>query len=550
MVLVFQKSSPLSLFLLYIFLSFSGNIENMESNGSLFRRLKGNEVQTMGKEARPAYRKPRGEDENRLLSGNLEADLIEIRRQLANSDDLLIHRHRAGRVELAVMMFDGLVSNTQVSDFLLRPVTRIPPEMDTGEKVYRYLGGGGVIMAGEQKEVRTFGELMAITMSGFAVVLVEGVPAGLALGYQGFKTRGVDEPSSERNLRGSREGFTESINSNMGMVRRRMRSPLLTIEGTTAGTVSNTVVKIFYLRGMASPRLVQEIKERISKVEISVVLDSGYLQPFLDGKRLSLFSGVGMTERPDTLCAKLSEGRVAVMVEGTPFALILPYLFIEHFQSLDDYIHRPYFASFIRLLKLLSFFVTILLPGYYVAVVSFHPELIPQGLLSQFVGSALDTPLPVVLEALVVFFLYELLREAGLRIPSPIGHAMGIVGGIVIGDAAVSAGLIGLPMVIIIALTAVSSFVVPSLYEPVTVLRFAFIVVGGLLGLYGVYLSFALLVFNLCSIKSMGVPVTAPISPADGYSFRDMFIRSGWKVLQKETLRVENLPGAEGKERD
>ena len=503
----------------------------------------------MAQEKRPAYKKPQGEDGEKRLSGSLEEDLLEIRRQLGNSDDLLIHRHKTGKTEVAVVMFDGLVSNTQVSDFLLRPITRIPQDVDTGPKIYRYLGGGGVLMAGEQKEVRTFGELMIITMSGFAVVLVEGVPAGLALGYQGFKTRGVDEPSGERNLRGSREGFTESINSNMGMVRRRIRSPLLTIEGSTAGKISHTAVKIFYLRGVASEKLVREVKERISKVEISVVLDSGYLQPFLDGKRLSLFSGVGVTERPDTLCAKLSEGRVAVMVEGTPFALILPYLFIEHFQSLDDYIHRPYFASFIRLLKLLSFFVTILLPGYYVAVVSFHPELIPQALLSQFVGSALDTPLPVVLEALVVFFLYELLREAGLRIPSPIGHAMGIVGGIVIGDAAVSAGIIGLPMVIIIALTAVSSFVVPSLYEPVTVLRFGFIVVGGLLGLYGVYLCFALLVVNLCSVKSMGVPVTAPISPADGYSFRDMFIRSGWRLLQREDLSVENLPGSDSKGR-
>ena len=503
----------------------------------------------MTKDRRPAYRKPPAEDGSRLLSGVLEEDLVEVRRQLSNSDDLLIHRHQAGKVEVAVVMFDGLVSNTQVSDFLLRPITRVPPQADTGRKVYDYLSGGGVIMAGEQKEVRTFGELMTITMSGFAVVLVEGVPAGIALGYQGFKTRGVDEPSGERNLRGSREGFTESINANMGMVRRRMRTPLLTIEGATAGRVSNTAVKIFYLRDVASPRLVQEVKERIGKVEISVVLDSGYLQPFLDGKRLSLFSGVGVTERPDTLCAKLGEGRVAVMVEGTPFALILPYLFIEHFQSLDDYIHRPYFASFIRLLKLLSFFLTILLPGYYVAVVSFHPELIPQALLAQFVGSALDTPLPPVLEALVVFFLYELLREAGLRIPSPIGHAMGIVGGIVIGDAAVSAGIIGLPMVIIIALTAVSSFVVPSLSEPVTVLRFGFIVVGGLLGLYGVYLSFALLVVNLCSVKAMGVPVTSPISPADGYGFRDMFIRSGWKLLQKQDLMVERLPGSDEKGR-
>lgn len=502
----------------------------------------------MEKSPKPAYRKPIKEDTERLLTGVLEEDLVEIRRQVANSDDLLVHRHKTGGVEVAAVMFDGLVSNTQVSDFLLRPLTRIPDDLNTGRKVYDYLSGGGVIMAGEQKEVRAMGELMTMAMSGFAVVLVEGIPAGIALGYQGFKTRGVDEPSAERNLRGSREGFTESINANMGMVRRRMRTPLLTIEGATAGTVSNTAVKLFYLRGIATPELVRRIKERIEKIEISVVLDSGYLQPFLDGKRLSLFSGIGVTERPDTLCAKLSEGRVAVMVEGTPFALILPYLFVEHFQSLDDYIHRPYFASFVRLLKLFSFFLTVLLPGYYVAVVSFHPELIPQPLLTQFVGSALDTPMPVVVEALVVFFLYELLREAGLRIPSPIGHAMGIVGGIVIGDAAVTAGIIGLPMVIIIALTAVSSFVVPSLYEPVTVLRFGFILVGGVLGLYGVYLCFVLLVMNLCSIKVMGVPVTSPISPAEGYSFRDMFIRVGWKLLQKEDLRVEDLPGSDRKE--
>ena len=502
----------------------------------------------MGKTAHPAYRKPEPEDGGKLLGENLEENVVEIRRQLGNTDDLMIHRHTANGVGMAVVMFDGLVANALVSDFLFRPLTRIPAGLDTGPKIHAYLGGGGVIMAGEQKEVRTFGELLSITMSGFVVVLVDGVRAGIALGYQGFKSRGVGEPSAERNLRGSREGFCEVLNFNMGMIRRRLRTPLLTVESVTAGTLSNTIVKIFYLRGVASPKMVQEVKRRIGKVKISVVLDSGYLQPFLDGKRLSLFSGVGVTERPDTVCAKLGEGRVAVMVEGTPFALILPYLFVEHFQSLDDYIHRPYFASFVRLLKLLSFFVTILLPGYYVAVVSFHPELIPQSLLSQFVGSALDTPLPVLLEALVVFFLYELLREAGLRIPSPIGHAIGIVGGIVIGDAAVSAGLIGLPMVIIIALTAVSSFVVPSLYEPVTMLRFSFIVVGGLLGLYGVYLCFVLLVLNLCSLKTMGVPVTAPISPADSYSFRDMFIRSSWKLLQQEDLSVENLPGADGKE--
>ena len=211
----------------------------------------------MGKTAHPAYRKPEPEDGGKLLGESLEENVVEIRRQLGNTDDLMIHRHTATGVGMAVVMFDGLVANALVSDFLFRPMTRIPAGLDTGPKIHAYLGGGGVIMAGEQKEVRTFGELLSITMSGFVVVLVDGVRAGIALGYQGFKSRGVGEPSAERNLRGSREGFCEVLNFNMGMIRRRLRTPLLTVESVTAGTLSNTIVKIFYLRGVASPKMVQ-----------------------------------------------------------------------------------------------------------------------------------------------------------------------------------------------------------------------------------------------------------------------------------------------------
>lgn len=479
------------------------------------------------------------------ISSRLTDAMVELRRLQSNSDDMItILKPTAGGVQVGMLMFDGMVSNQQVSDFLLRPVAGMPASLTEPEQVYRYLQEG-VLMASEIKEARTYAQLLTMAMSGFAAVLVDGCSKAILLGYQGFSTRGVGEPSSENNLRGSREGFSESVIMNLSLIRRRLKSPRLVVEGTTVGTLSNTAVKLIYLRGVASDALVRQIKEELDKIKINVVLDSGYLQTFLSGGKPSIFSGVWVTERPDTLCAKISEGRVAVMVDGTPFVLIVPYLFVEHFQSLDDYSHRPYFASFVRILKFTSFLITILLPGYYVAAVSFHPELIPETLLTQFVGSAAYTPLPVLFEAMVVFLLYELLREAGLRLPRPIGHTLGIVGGIVIGDAAVKAGIIGLPMVIIIAITAISSFVVPSLYEPVTLLRFGFILIGGLLGLFGVYLGFTLFVVNLCAVKTMGMPFTSPASPLDRHSFRDIFIRSSWRKLQEDTLIVQNIPGSD-----
>ena len=491
-----------------------------------------------------AYRVIHPQNTDRPLDADLTDLLVEIRALTSNSDDLVIHRHTANGCAMAVIMFEGQISNLQVSDLLLRPLAQIPPQVDSSKRLLEYLRGN-LLMASDKKEVRTYGELMRLAMSGFALVVVDGEQTAIALGYQGFSMRGVSEPSAEMNLRGSREGFVESLVVNVSLVRRRLKTPQLVAEGTTVGKISTTGVKILYLRGVASPRLLEEVRRRLSEVKIDVVLDSGYLQPYLDQSKFSLFSGVGVTERPDTLCAKLSEGRIGILVDGTPFALVLPYLFTEHFQSLDDYSHRPYFASYVRILKLISFLATILLPGYYVAVVSFHPELIPDILFTKFIGSVLYTPLPVLFEALLVFILYELLREAGLRLPRPIGHALGIVGGLVIGDAAVSAGLIGLPMVIIIALTAVSSFVVPSLYEPVTILRFAFILIGGTMGLCGIYLGFALFVVNLCSLKTMGVPITAPATPMDLHSFRDMFVRAGWKRLQEDTLCVQDLPGSD-----
>ena len=296
---------------------------------------------------------------------------------------------------------------------------------------------------------------------------------------------------------------------------------------------------------MVAQELLRDIRRRIREIPTDIILESGYIQPFLDTDITSIFSNVGTTERPDTLCAKISEGRVGILVDGTPFALIVPYFFNENFQSIDDYTHRPYYAVFERWLKYLAFFFTILLPGLYVAVGTFHPELLPEALLLNVTAAEQDVPFPLVIEALLIHFIYELMREAGLRLPRPIGHAIGIIGALVIGDAAVTAGLISSPMVMVVALTALSSFVVPSLFQEVTIMRFGFIIIGGTLGIFGISLGLALMIVNLCSVNAYGIPSMAPESPFQMFAMRDVLLRAGWKKLGRKKLKIQNLPGTE-----
>lgn len=491
---------------------------------------------------------PSPADGERLLP-SLSENMIAIRRLFDNSADLVDRRLSAGGTELALLICEGMVNLQAFGDLMAGPLQALaesaaplPPE-----KLLARLRMHALIGL-DQKEFYTFGELFTFMMSGFAVLLIDGLGAGIAIGLQGFSFRSISEPSSEVNVRGSREGFVEPLRINLTMVRRRIKSPLLKFELMSVGVRSKTDICLIYMTDSVSGKMLDKVRGKLKSLRLDVVLESGYLEPFLEERPLSLFSGVGTTERPDTLCAKICEGRIAVLVDGTPFALIIPYLFNEHFQSMDDYTHRPYYATFIRWLKYTAFFFTILLPGAYVALASFHPELFPNALLFNIATSEESTPFPLMFEALLIHFIYELMREAGLRLPRPIGHAVSIVGALVIGDAAVTAGLIGAPMVMVVAVTAISSFVVPSLYQSITVLRFAFIIIGGTLGLFGMTLGLTAVLCNLCAKHPMGIPQTAPASPFSLYPMRDILTRQSWRRLGQRQVLVQDLPGSKADE--
>ena len=389
-------------------------------------------------------------------------------------------------------------------------------------------------------------EIVTYITSGFAVLVVDGADELFAVGVQGYSFRGVSEPESEVVQRGSREGFTEPLRVNMSMIRRRMKTPDLKFEQITVGTDSKTQLMLCYLQSQVSPDLLNKLKNRLNDCGLETVLASGYLSDYLeDNGSGSLFSGVGISERPDTVCGKLTEGRIAIIVDGTPAVMIVPHLFVEEFQSVDDYSNRAYYAAFIRLMKYLSFFVSVFLPGLYVALAQFHPEYFPTWLLINTSESLARTPFPVTAEVLAITIVYEIMKEAGLRIPKSLGHAVSIVGALVIGDSAVNAGIISASTLMVVAVAAICGYVTSPLYPSIMMLRLIFIVVGGFTGLWGITLATAVVLIGMCAKTSLGVPYLSSLSPFSLRRMRDVFIRAGWKRLSKHTIRVQKFPETE-----
>ncbi len=478
---------------------------------------------------------------NKNLSSSLEENVINIRTLMSNSSDLTIKHAKAGGHTICIVFCEGMASTETMADLIFRPLNGIKEKM-TLEELEQSLEEE-IVLAGEQKRADTYKDMCLDIMSGFVVILVEGVSHGLSIGVQGYAARSVEQPSTHNNVRGSRDGFVEVIRTNISLIRRRMKTPDLVFKMMQLGDMSNTDVCLCYIKGVADKKLVKQVEKYLKKVPLNTIIECGYIQSFLENPGNQIFSEVGTTERPDTFTSKLHEGKVGILVDGSPFALYLPKLFMENFNVIDDYTGRPVYTALIRVLRYIAFIVATVTSGFYVALANFNPELFPEALLLNLATSIQDTPYPLLAECLIIHIFYEIMREAGLRIPTNIGHAVSIVGGLVIGDIVVSAGLVGAPMVLVVAVSAITSFVVPDLYDSIVIMRFAYIIVGGIWGLFGITVLSALVVVKLCSQESYGVPHTAPISPFSPKAMRDFILRRDWKILSKKDYRVQDLSG-------
>lgn len=482
------------------------------------------------------------------IASSEKENIKNIRSIMNNSSDLLINPFEISGIRCDLVCLEGMVSTSTITNLILNPLTELKlPEKLTSKELFEHIYDH-MLLTIDRTMSSDYGDLISHLMSGFAILIVDGADTAFSLGVQGYATRGIDEPSSEGNIYGSHEGFVETVRTNMSLVRRRIKSPLLRFELFPVTDLSNVDVIVTYMDDRASQALVNKVKKQLKGIKLDTILTSGYTEPYLNRTKLSLFSGISITERPDVFCAKILEGRIGVLIEGTPFAILLPALFIENFQTLDDYAFRPYYATFVRWIRYIAFWASVFLPAFYVAVVTFHPELFNHTLLVNLAAAEELAPLPLVVEALIVLIFYEIIREAGIRLPKSVGGAVSIVGGLIIGDAAVSAGIISNPLLLVCAIAVTASFVIPSLNQPVTILRFAAVIAGGALGLYGIALVAAVMIINICSLENAGVPVMSPVSPFTPRAMRDVMTRAGFRTLAENSFSVENLNGANTEE--
>ena len=472
----------------------------------------------------------------------------ELNRDILKSDfrdcsDFLLREVVLGERRAFFCAFDGLIDSLQLSQMITNPILSAEISAKTPQEHLEKIKES-VVGCVEMNEVQTFEDARFFLMSGFAFFYIEGCHGALVMGIQGWSKRTTDEPTNEAMVKGAKECFIECLNDNKALLRKRIKSPHLKLKQIKLGTAAPTAVVLAYIDDRVNNDSLKEIENRLKNADLNTVSDFGCLVPFINTDIKSFFSAVGNTERPDVLCSKLMEGIIGIIVDATPFAMYTPYLFTDNFSSLDDYDNPPFYASFTRLLKYLAFFVSLFLPALYVAIGSFHQEMIPTTLLYVIASSEATTPFPLVLEAVIIHILYEIMREAGLRLPQTIGHAVSIIGAIVIGEAMVSAGLIGEPMLVVVALTAIASYVVYPLYESVAVLRILFILLAGFSGMYGLIIGMGALAVNICAIQNLGVPYSAPISPLSPKSIGDTIFRQSWKRLAKRRVRIYDLEGS------
>ncbi len=483
---------------------------------------------------------PEREKEITPVSKMLTENEARLKKDFGESADILIKTVCTDSGKLLFCMADTLCDSLLATQQIIKPILQNDGLPLKPEKLMDYLGESTV--AGiDRKKAYTLQKAENELLSGMFLVFCDGVDFCWCIGVQGFAKRNIEQSQSEVNEKSSQEAFCENFKDNLGLLRRRIRSSDLRVDILEAGASSKTRLCFCYMSDRVNYEILNNIKDIINNSSFDTVLSSGCITELIEGRHFTLFSATGTTERPDTAAANIAEGRIVILIDGTPFAVIAPFIFSENFQTVDDYSVPPFYAFLTRSLKYAAFFIAIFLPAVYIAVCSFHHEVLPVAMLYDMAVQESITPFPVLLETVFIHFVYEIVREAGVRMPKSVGNAVSIVGGLVIGDAAVSAGLIAAPMLIVVAMSAITSFVIPKIYQSVAFLRFIFMLVAGLFGFYGIALGFCVMLVNICSQNPFGIPLSSPFSPLFPSAFRDTVLRQNWKKLSVRRFDINTM---------
>ncbi|WP_409343076.1 spore germination protein [Paenibacillus sp. MBLB4367] len=455
--------------------------------------------------------------------------LQKIRDAMGGSDDFLYHEFMVGgRVPCATVSIEHMIDDSTYRMEILEPLL-VPGFVRTPEEIFRQVAERGqlpvaVTVADESAKV------IDAILEGQVAFFVDGEERVMLFPIRQVEKRQIFEALNESVIRGPKEAFVEDIATNLTMIRRKIKTPALQVKRLTFGRLTRTAVVVVYIDTVCKPELVAEVKHRMSRIDIDGVLSANYIEEYIEDNPYSPFPQVIFTERPDSLAAALLEGRVGIIADGSPNPIIVPATFPMMMQSAEDYYQRYIATTWIRWIRFLFLIVSLLLPSLYIAVTTFHPEMMPPLLLTTVAASRENVPFPAIVEALIMEISFEGLREAGLRIPKTIGQTISIIGALIIGQAAVQAGLVSTPMVIVVSITGVASFIIPH-YElglSFRLLRFPVMLLATTFGLFGIIIAVFLIYLHLVTLRSFGTPYMAPIAPLDRRDLKDVFVRVPW----------------------
>ncbi|MBT2655728.1 spore germination protein [Bacillus sp. ISL-18] len=487
------------------------------------------------------------EKTDRQIESNLSINIDRLKQLFKDCSDIVFRQIIAGEVEAYLLFVDGLIDTNSIQ---LHGINQILKEVEKERVTADYLIER-IISVSSVKEITKLDDAVSNVLKGNTVLLVDRVNTGIVIDAKGGQRRSVSEPETESVVRGPREGFTESLRVNTALVRQKIRSNRLKAIAKDVGEETKTGIAIMYIDGLVEPDLLKEVQSRLDRIKIDGVLESGYIEELIEDNPWSVFPQIQNTERPDTIAANLLEGRVAVIIDGTPLALVMPATFWQFLQASEDYYHRYHISIFLRLLRIIFVFIALTLPSIYVAVTTYHQEMIPTNLLFSIASAREAIPFPAFVEAMIMEISFEALREAGVRLPKIVGQAVSILGALVIGQAAVEAGIVSAPMVIVVSLTGIASFTIPRFNMAISVrlLRFPFIVLAGVFGLFGIVLGILVIITHLSKLRSFGIPYLSPVAPMSMKGLKDVFIRVPWWAMNQrpnQTVKVDRTREGEG----
>ncbi len=480
------------------------------------------------------------QDEDEVLSMNITTNEKFFQQIFNNCYDIVFRPVQINsKTKIFLIFLANLVDVETLNKIILKPLiyAGIPQGLGNLDSIGQVFKQQMVAVA-DTKTVTKVSQVIENILRANVVILADGESSALVVSLKGFAKRSVEEPVNEVSISGPRESFTETLDINTSLLRRKIKSPRLKMESRSVGELSKTEIVIGYIEGITPDSVIEEVRKRIDRIQTD---SSSYIEEFIEDNSFSLFPQIQNTERPDVVAASLLEGKVAIFEDGIPLVLLVPMTFWTSFQAAEDYYQRFIYTTCIRLLRILLLNLSLMLPSLYVAVTTFHPQLIPMNLLVSIAAAREGTPFPAVVEALLMEIMFEGLREAGLHLPKPIGAAVSIVGALVIGEAAVRAGIVSSSIVIVVGTTGISSFAAPRYNFGIAfrMLRFPLLILSGTLGLFGTVFGLIAILIHLVNLRSFGIPYFSPVAPQIPSSLKDILIRAPkWSMNFRPRLIV------------